>query len=73
MATQILSTDRPFLLHQSTDPHPNAQPGATHDTTPEKVKAEPGNIFRGLFFALLFNILLVLTIAACWELWRVIR
>jgi hypothetical protein len=77
MATQILTTGRPFLLQQSTDTRPSTQPNrqqnTTQNTAAQEVKNQPGSIFRGLFFALLFNIFLVLVLAAGWELWHVIR
>jgi hypothetical protein len=34
---------------------------------------EDGNVFRGLFFALLFNLFLLLTGSVDWELWRLMR
>jgi hypothetical protein len=77
MATQILATDRPFLLRQPTNTLPGAQSDAQHDASHdaawERAKNETGNVFRGLFYALLFNIFLVLALASGWEFWRVIR
>jgi hypothetical protein len=40
----------------------------------ENEAGEPhGGIVRGLFFAMLFNVFLACTVAAAWELWRLMR
>jgi hypothetical protein len=64
MATQILETDHTGLLPLEAD--------AFSDTGHE-VQEEDGHIFRDFFFAMLFNLFLVLTGAAGWELWRILR
>jgi hypothetical protein len=64
MATQIFGTDHASLLPLQAD----ACSDAGHE-----VKEKDGNIFRGFFFAMLFNLFLVLTGVAGWELWRILR
>ena len=64
MATQILETGHAGLLPREAD--------ACSDAGNE-VQEEEGHIFRGFFFAMLFNLFLVLTGAAGWELWRILR
>lgn len=64
MATQTLEADHTALLPSQAD--------ACSDTGHE-VQEEEGRIFRGFFFAMLFNLFLVLTGAAGWELWRILR
>jgi hypothetical protein len=72
MATQILGSDHRFLFQQSTDVYPDTNCDVKDDATHE-MHNEDGNVFRGFFFAMLFNIILFLTGAAVWELWRLTR
>jgi hypothetical protein len=64
MATQIFETDPAVGLPRSAD---------TSETAESEEGEKQGSPFRGLFFAMLFNAFLVLTGAAGWELWRLIR
>jgi hypothetical protein len=48
---------------------PRAQFGPADDVCTEN----PVGTFRGLAFAMVFNVLLVLAGAAAWGLWRMIR
>lgn len=64
MAAQILGADQTALLPR----HADACSDAGHE-----VQEEEGDVFRGFFFAMLFNVFLVLTAAAGWELWRILR
>jgi hypothetical protein len=41
--------------------------------TPGEVQEKDGNVFRGFFFAMLFNLVMLLTGAAAWALWRITR
>ena len=34
---------------------------------------EDGGVLRGFFYAMLLNVFLVITIAACWGVWRLLR
>jgi hypothetical protein len=72
MATRILKRDHAVPLSRQPDVCPAANDDAGGDTSYE-VHEEDGNVFRGFFFAMLFNAMLVLTGAAGWELWRLIR
>jgi hypothetical protein len=38
-----------------------------------KAREEHGSAVRGLIFAMIFNLFLLLIAAAGWELWRIIR
>jgi hypothetical protein len=68
MATQILGADHSILR-----PRPI---GACTETTADErfeLHEETGSVFRGFFFAMLFNLLLVLIGATVWEVWRFLR
>lgn len=64
MSTQIFETDQIALLPRPT--------GVSNDEIGE-MHQQDGGAFRGFFFAMVFNLLLLLTGAAGWELWRIIR
>jgi hypothetical protein len=72
MATQFFGADIPALLPRPTDECPDRTPDEIFDANPE-LHHEDGNIFRGFFFAMLFNLILLLAIAAGWEIWRAVR
>jgi hypothetical protein len=72
MSTQFFAADIPALLPRATDECPNKTPDNISDSNPE-LHHEDGNAFRGLFFAMLFNLILLLAIAAGLELWRITR
>lgn len=66
MATQIYGKDHPMMdpladASRSTQNQGNAQPVGPR-----------GGAIRGFFFAMVFNVLLVLAALSAWELWRVI-
>lgn len=67
MATQILRTDLVLLL-----PRPGEAPGCAERDYDCEFPEEEGSPFRGLFFAMIFNVLLLIVGAAGWELWRLI-
>ena len=67
MATRILRT---YLI--SVPPPRNAF-GNNDGGGNIELHPEGGNIFLGFFFALLFNVILVIVGAATLELWRLIR
>jgi len=65
MSTQFFGTDIPALFSPA---------DKTRDETRDDPQLhEDGNAFRGLFFAMLFNLFLLLAIAAGLELWRAVR
>jgi hypothetical protein len=64
MATQTLGTNHAALLPRQADVREDA------DLDTQKVE---GSAIRGFFFAMIFNAMLVLTGAAGWELWRLMR
>lgn len=64
MATQIFGTNHAALL-----PRPA---GVREDVDLDTPEVEGGAI-RGFFFAMIFNAMLLLTGAAGWELWRLMR
>lgn len=64
MATQILGTDRALLLSSPADSLQHERP---------ELNQEEGNVFRGFFYAMIFNVMLFLTGAAGWELLRLLR
>jgi hypothetical protein len=72
MATQILGTNHAVLLPRRTKARQDANPDANSHAsceTPEEI----GGPIRGLFFAMLFNVMLALTGVAGWVIWRLIR
>ncbi len=64
MATQIFDSNHPAL--------PSRQAQAEFETEQSEPE-QPGGIFIGLFYALLFDVFLVLLFVGAWELWRVLR
>jgi hypothetical protein len=72
MATQFFGADIPALLSHPADECPDKTSDELYDANPE-LRREDGNIFRGFFFAMLFNLFLLLAIAAGLELWRILR
>lgn len=58
MATQIYGKDHAVV--PDVDTHDQQAPNAPH-----------GGAFRGLMFAMLFNVFLVAIAAGAWALWRV--
>ncbi|MGC2161926.1 MAG: hypothetical protein WA634_08465 [Silvibacterium sp.] len=64
MATQIFETDRAVILPRQAD---------TCEAAEHAEQEQNGNAFRGFFFAMLFNAFLLMTGAAAWELWRLVR
>ena len=64
MATQIIGSDHAVLLSYEADARKSAECEAYE---PE------GNHVRGLFYAMVFNVMLLVTAAAGWELWRLMR
>lgn len=76
MATQIFRPDLALLLPRPTEPFRGATYDVGHHARLEKsseLDGPKGNVFRGFFFAMLFNLFLLLTGAAAWELWQVLR
>ena len=67
MSTQFFGTDIPALLSPTDE-----TPDTSSDANPDR-HHEDGSAFRGLFFAMLFNLFLLLAIAAGLELWRITR
>jgi hypothetical protein len=60
MATLVSGTDDPILATRQIDLHYEAY--------------EPqSRALRGFFFAMLFNVFLVFTVAAAWEIWCLTR
>ena len=75
MSTKFFGTDIPALLSpadKSRDQTPDRSLDEISDANPE-FHHEDGSAFRGLFFAMLFNLILLLAIAAGVELWRITR
>lgn len=72
MATQFFGADIPALLPRAKDECRNKTPDNISDANPE-LHHQDGSAFRGLFFAMLFNLFLLLAISAGWELWRLLR
>ncbi|HEX5234803.1 MAG TPA: hypothetical protein VFW25_05675 [Silvibacterium sp.] len=73
MATQVFRPDYALLLPRPTDPFRGATYDIGHQGIQEdsaELEGEKGNVFRGFFFAMLFNLFLLLTGAAGWEVWR---
>lgn len=68
MATQIVGTDHVLLFPGSTD----TPQRISRDERSER-EEERGNVLRGFFYAMLFNLFLLLTSAAGWVLWRIVR
>lgn len=61
MATQIFGKDHSIAFPK------------TVDTRARQDENEPrGGAFRGLMFAMIFNVFLVAVAAGIWELWRVL-
>lgn len=78
MATQILGTDNVILFRKSIDICSEARVcSETRNQCSEdalsELREECGSVFRGFFYAMLFNLLLLFTGVAVWELWRVLR
>jgi hypothetical protein len=67
MATQIYGSDHILLFPRPADV---SQQTGWDDT---REREERGNVFRGFFYAVLFNLFLLLTSAAGWVLWRIVR
>lgn len=67
MATHTLGSNRDLLLAHTAGSFTDA----AYDETCETPNG--GNAFRGLFFAMIFNVMLVLTGAAGWVLWALLR
>lgn len=64
MATQIFESKHSVLLSSQ----------AQAESTPVPFQQEArGGAFRGLFYAMLFNVALVALAFGLWELWRAIR
>jgi hypothetical protein len=72
VATQILGTDHAVLLPNQTEDRPDAGHDEACDASIE-IQEHEGNVFRGIFYAMLFNIFLLLTGAAGWALWQLMR
>lgn len=76
MATQFFGPDYALLLPRPTDPLHGATYDVGHSGVLDKraeSENEGGNILRGFFFAMLLNLFLLLTGAAGWEIWRILR
>lgn len=76
MATHIMGADHGLLLPRPTDSCWGATYDAGCDARPEQsreIHQGDGSVFRGFFFAMLFNLFLLLVGAAGWEVWRVVR
>jgi hypothetical protein len=67
MATHTLGSNHDLLLTHTA----GAFTDAAYDEACET--RDDGNAFRGLFFAMIFNVMLVLTGAAGWVLWTLLR
>ena len=75
MSTQFFGTDIPALLSSDDkirDQTPDQTLDEISDANPD-LHHQDGSAFRGLFFAMLFNLFLLLAIAAGLELWRITR
>lgn len=68
MATHTLGSNHDLLLTHTA----GAFTDAAYDETCE-TSNDAGNAFRGLFFAMIFNVMLGLTGAAGWVLWRILQ
>jgi len=68
VATQIFDSNHPALPSRQAHAEFEAE-FETEQSEPE----QPGGIFIGLFYALLFDVFLVLLFVGAWELWRVLR
>ncbi len=68
MATQICGTDHVLLF-----PRPTGVSDQTSRDERGEQEEERENVFRGFFYAMLFNLFLLLTSAAGWVLWRIVR
>jgi hypothetical protein len=66
MAAQIMGTDLSVRIPQQTEI-------GTSEHAREEIGQDDGSAFRGFFFAMLFNLFLLITGIAGWELWRLIR
>ena len=66
MATQIMGTDLSVRIPQQ----PEIE---TSEHGCNEIAQEDGGAFRGFFFAMLFNLFLLITGIAGWEIWRLIR
>jgi hypothetical protein len=64
MATLVSGTDDPILATRQIGPYYKAE----HEAYEPQSRA-----LRGFFFAVLFNVFLVFTVAAAWEIWCLMR
>jgi hypothetical protein len=64
MATLVSGTDDPILATRQIDLHYEAEYEAYEPQS---------RALRGFFFAMLFNVFLVFTVAAAWEIWCLTR
>lgn len=68
MATQIFGREHAILLPRPAD----ARRGVDENEECEPLDSG-GGALRGLAFAILFNVLLVLVGVGAWQLWRILR
>lgn len=68
MATQSVGTDHVLVFPSPTD----VPQRISREEIRERAE-ERGDVLRGFFYAMLFNLFLLLTSAAGWVLWRIVR
>ena len=67
MATQILGRNHTVLIPDRVDSAQHVEDAGS------EVREREGSAARGLFFAMVFNVLLVLAGLAVWQAWRILR
>jgi len=68
MATHILGRNHTVLIPDRVDS------GAQHvEDARSELQEREGSAARGFFFAMVFNVLLVLAGLAAWQVWRILR
>ena len=68
MATQILGRNHTVLVPDRTDVNHHIEENVDYES-----REREGSVARGFFFAMVFNVGLVLLGFAAWEIWRALR